>query len=199
MKIKQIHKIAGFSLILSISMPFAAYAAVDTENTTINALLGSAISMTTSGTVALNVTPTSGGSQTSASDTVTIATNNGNGFNLTLSDADTVTSLEKGGDTIPAHAGTQASPTALANDTWGYRVDGTGGFGSGPTSALNNASSSAQTFAGVPSSASPNTLKTTAITTSSDITTVWFSTKVTTVKPNGTYTDIVTYTATTNP
>jgi hypothetical protein len=180
-------------------VPIVSYAADDTEDTVINATIASTISLTTSGTVAIDVTPITGGSQSSAADTVTVSTNNSTGYALTLADADTNTALESGANTIAAHAGTQASPTALANNRWGYRIDGTGGFGSGPTTALDNASSSSQTFAGVPSSASPNTILTTSSTASGEATTVWFSVKTDTTKPSGVYTDTVTYTATTNP
>ena len=198
MKITKIKNLLTAIVVFGIITPIAVYAVTDSKTTTINAVIASTISMTTSGTVTLNITPTTAGSQSSASDTVTVATNNATGYVLTLSDADTVTNLAKGSDTITAHTGTQASPSALANNTWGYRVDSAGGFGAGPTTSLANVASSTQTFAGVPSSAAPNTLKTTASVASGDVTTVWYSTKVTTVKPNGTYSDVITYTATTN-
>lgn len=180
--------------------PVIASAAADTKNTTINAVVGSSISMTTSGTVTLNVTPTASGSMTSSSDTVSVSTNNGSGYNLTLADSDATTTLVSGGNSISADAGTQAAPSAsLTNNSWGYRVDGLGGFGAGPTSAESNIASSAYKWAGVPASGAANTLKTTAATASGDTTTVWYGVKVDTTKPNGTYSDIVTYTATTNP
>jgi hypothetical protein len=179
--------------------PLAGYAATDTDNTTINASIASVISMTTSGTVSISVTPTSSGAFSSASDTITINSNNSAGFALTLSDSNTNTDLVKGSDTILAVAGTQASPTSgMTNNRWGYRVDSIGGFGAGPTSAESNVANSSYSWAGVPSSASPNTIKTTAAVATNNTTTVWYGVKSDSTKPNGTYTDIVTYTATTN-
>lgn len=188
--------VAAFAVVLS---PVAASAASDTENTTINASVGSTISMTTSGTVSISVTPTGSGAMSSQSDTVSVSTNNAAGYVLTFSNNDTTTSLANGGNTIAADAGTQAVPSSsLTNNRWGYRVDGVGGFGAGATSAETNVASSAYSWAGVPSSASPNTLKTTSATASGDTTTVWYGLKADTTNPNGTYTDTVTYTATTN-
>lgn len=178
-------------------LPVGVFAATDSENTTINANIASVISMTTSSTVALNVTPVSGGSQTSASDTVSVSTNHSGGYNLTLADSDATTTLVNGGNTIAAHTGTQASPTVLANNSWGYRVDSIGGFSTGGA-VENNVTSSTITYAGVPATGAPNTIKTTASTASGDTTTVWYAVKVDTTKPNGTYSDTVTYTATTN-
>lgn len=179
--------------------PVVVSAASTTANTTVNANVGSTISMTTSGTVALAITPTSSGSATSASDSVSVSTNNATGYNLTLADADATTTLVNGANSIAASAGTQAAPVALANNTWGYRVDNVGGFGAGPTSAQTNVASLSGTWAGVPASGSGNQLKNTATTASGDLTTVWYGAKADTTKPNGTYADTVTYTATTNP
>lgn len=170
----------------------------DSGNTTINTTLNSVISMTTSGTVTLGVTPAGGARLSSGSDTVSVSTNNSTGFNLTLSNQDTTTTLVNGGNTIAAHAGTQASPTSLVANRWGYRVDGVGGFGAGPTSSETNAASSSYTWAGVPSSVSPNQLKNTNTTASNNTTTVWYVVMVDESVPNGTYSDTVTYTAVTN-
>lgn len=190
------------SLLLAVfavaTTPVLASAATDTENTTINATIGSTISITTSGTVALGITPDSDGQASSASDTVSVSTNNAGGYNLTLADSDATTTLANGGNSLSAHAGTQGTPTTLANNTWGYRVDSTGGFGAGPTSTQTNVDALSLTWAGVPASGSANTLKTTATTASNDTTTVWYGAKADTTKPNGVYTGTVTYTATTN-
>lgn len=181
-----------------LASPVIASAASNTANTTINATIASVISISTSGTVAIGVTPTGSGAATSNSDTVTVSTNNAAGYNLTLADSDTNTNLVNGGNNIAAHAGTWASPTTLANNSWGYRVDGAGSFGAGPTSAETNQANLTGSWAGVPSSASPQQLKTTSATASGDNTVVWYGVKVDTTKPNGLYTDQVTYTATTN-
>ncbi len=181
-----------------IMVPLAAHAATDTDTTTINAVIGSTISMTTSGTVNLNVTPVSGGAQTSAADTVTVATNNSTGYALTLANSDTTLTLVSGANTIAAHAGTQAASSVLANNTWGYHVDSVGDMGTGGA-AQSNVTTSAIKYAGVPSSAAPNTLKSTSTVTAGDVTSVYYGVKADTTKPSGTYTDTVTYTATTNP
>jgi hypothetical protein len=128
---------------------------------------------------------------------VTISTNKANGYNLQLADSDATTTLVSGANTIPAHAGTFAAPTALATNKWGYAVATAGGFDAS-YSAETNSGSSTTKWAGVPASGSPTTLKTTATTATNDTTTVWYGVKVDTTNPTGTYTDTVTYTATTN-
>ena len=181
-----------------IASPIIASAATQSSNTTINATVGSVISVSTGGTVAISLTPTAGGVVSSASDTVTVNTNNATGYTLTLADADATTSLASGGNTISAHTGTQASPTALASNRWGYRIVNVGGFGASAYSAETNNTSSSSTWAGVPATGAANTIKTTATTASGDTTTVWYGVKATSAQPSGTYSDTVTYTATTN-
>jgi hypothetical protein len=182
--------------------PIAASAATQSANTTINAVLGSTISITTSGTVTLNITPVSGGSQTSASDTVTVNTNNSTGYNLAVKDADANLNLVNGANNIAASSNTFATGGTLANNTWGWAVPtATTGIGSNgfdaSYSVINNAGSSATNWAGI--TASDQQFKNTSTTASNDTVTVWYSAKADTTKPNGTYTDTVTYTATTNP
>lgn len=190
--------IAVVSVFAVAISPIVASAATNNASTTVTATVDPTISISSSSTVGFNITPVSGGSQSSSSDTVTVDTNNQSGYTLTLADADATTTLVSGGNTIAAHAGTQAVPTVLANNSWGYRVDNVGGFGATTTTALTNVTSSSQTFAGVPASGAPNTLKTTATTASGDATTVWYSAKVDPTKPSGAYADSVTYTVTTN-
>lgn len=179
-------------------LPTFVHAATDSKNTTINANLSSVISVATTTTVNLNVIPVAGGAQTSAADTVTVSTNNSTGFTLTFANSDATTTLAKGADTIAAHTGTFAAPTVLANNTWGYRVDSVGGFATGGA-VQTNVTTSTITYAGVPASSSPHTIKTTATTAAGNTTTVWYAVKADTTKPNGTYADTVSYTATTNP
>lgn len=194
MKRKQL--VIGLAVLAVATTPVMASAV--TEDTVINATVGSTISMTTSGTVTLNITPDANGQSSSASDSVSVSTNNTGGYTLTLADSDATTTLANGGDSLTAHTGTQGTPTTLANNTWGYRVDSVGGFGAGPTSSETNVDTLSLTWAGVPASGSPVTLKTTAATASNDATTVWYGAKADTTKPNGTYTGTVLYTATTN-
>jgi hypothetical protein len=182
----------------TVLIPAASFAAVDTKSTTIDAVIASVISMTTSGTVTINITPTGVGSASSSSDTVSVSTNRAAGYNLKISDTDTTLTLQNGANTLAAASGTYAAPAALGNNTWGWRIDGAGTFGAGPTSAQTNQASLSGTWAAIPSSASPTTVKTTATTATNDTTTVWYGAMADTTKVDGTYTDSVTYTATTN-
>lgn len=190
----------GASIVLcSVLLPFSAYAATSsTGGTTVNATVASTISLSTNTAVSIGLTPTSGGVVSSGSDTVSVSTNNVNGYTLTLSDTDSNTSLVSGGNSIAAHVGSQAAPTALAANTWGYRVVGVGGFGAAAYTSETNNSSSNSIWAGVPVLNSANTIKTTNVTAASDVTTVYYGVKATTSKPSGTYVDTVTYTAITN-
>ena len=181
--------------------PVMASAAANSANTTINAVLGSTISITTSGTVTLNITPVSGGAQTSASDTVTVNTNNSTGYNLAIKDADATLTLTNGVNTIAASSNTFAAGAALANNTWGWAVaDTTTGIGANnfdtTYSVITNATSSSTAWTGI--TASDQVFKNTTGTATNDATTVWYSAKADTSKPSGTYADTVTYTATTN-
>ena len=195
MKTKRIF--ASLAALAVAVTPVAASAASQTSNTTINATVNEVISMTTSGTVALNLTPTAGGVVSSASDTVTVSTNRTTGYTLTLKNADTTTSLVSGSNTITAHNGTPAAPTALATGSWGFAVAGAP-FDASYSAETNNGSSATK-WAGVPSSSgTAATLKTTGATATNDTTTVWYAVKANSSQPNGIYTDTVTYTATTN-
>ena len=187
-------------LFLSVAFGSTAIVAASTANTTISSVISPVLSVfTTNGTVNANVTPTSGGAQTIASDTVTISTNDSSGYDLQLAESSGTTTLTSGSDTIPASSGTQTTPVVMAVNTWGYRVDTLGGFGSGPTSSQNSAAISGSIkFAGVPASGSPNTLKSTSGVATNDTTTVWYGVAANTSQASGTYTNTVTYTATTN-
>jgi Tol biopolymer transport system component len=170
----------------------------DSASTTISASLAATISISTSGTVNISVTPAGGPRMSSGSDTAVVSTNNSSGYTLTLSDQDASTQLANGGNTIVAHSGTFASPTALVASSWGFRVDGAGGFGSGPTSSESNVNSSGYSWAGVPGVSSPVTLKTTTSPAVSDPTTIWYGVLVDTSTPSGPYSDTVSYTAIVN-
>lgn len=177
------------------SFSLHAYAA----NTTVSSTIGSTLGVfTTSGTVALNATPTAGGVQTIAADTVTVSTNNSAGYTLQLAESTASAALVSGGNSIPATSGTFASPIAQTANTWGYRVDSLGTFGAGPTSPVSNAAIGSAKFAAVPATASPQTIKTTAATASNDTTSVYYGIAVNTATPSGTYTNVVTYTAVNN-
>jgi hypothetical protein len=154
--------------------------------------------VSSAGPVAINVTPTSSAVQSSASDTVTVNTNNASGYTLTLQTSTANRALTKGSDTIAAHTASASSPSALANNSWGFRVDGASGFGAGTTVAESNIATSAYTWAGVPANGSAATVKTSAGPASADATTVWYAMRADASKPSGTYTNTVLYTAVTN-
>ncbi len=187
--------VAGGILVFSPILSGAVFSA----NTTISSVISPIISLfTTSGTVNVDVLPTVVGAQTIATDTVTVSTNDISGYTLKLEDADANTSLVSGANNITATTGTQASPIALTSGKWGYRVDGAGGFGAGPTTPQASGSIVATTFAGVPVNGSPNTLKTTSTNSTNDTTSVFYSVVANATVLQGTYTDVVTYTALTN-
>ena len=191
--------LAGFVLgAIIIFVPITIVSAA-TASTTISSQVSSVIGLlTTNGTVNINAIPTSGGVQTIASDTVTVSTNDSAGFTLQLAETSGSSNLVSGGDTIAASSGTKASPIAALVNTWGYRVDGLGGFGAGPTSGASNAAIGGIKFAAVPATGSPDTLKTTSAAASNVTTTVWYGVAVDITQPSGTYTNSVTYTATAN-
>lgn len=193
-------KIAALLSVVLLVAGTTAVASAQTATSTISSVISPVISVfTTNGTVNVNVVPTASGAQTIASDTVTVSTNDSAGYTLQLAETGAPSALVSGGNSIPASAGSQAVPIVMANNTWGYRVDSVGGFGAGPTSGVSSvAVSGTIKFAAVPATASPNTLKTTATTASSDTTTVWYGVAATTAQPSGTYTNSVTYTVTAN-
>jgi len=201
MKIKRIIPAAAAAIV--IATPVIGSAASSNANTTINATINEVISISTSSTVTLSLTPTSGGVVSSGSDTVTVSTNRTTGYNLAVNDSDATTTLASGGNDLTAHTGTKTTPTALANGTWGVAVAtattgiGTNGFDASYSTETNNGSSTSK-WAGVPASGSPMMIKTTSSTASGDTTTVWYAAKADASQPNGTYTGTVTYTATTN-
>jgi hypothetical protein len=165
----------------------------------VSSSLGSVISLfTTSGTVNVNASPTGAGVQTISNDTVTISTNDPAGYTLQLAESTASSTLTSGSNTIAASTGTQTTPVAETANSWGYRVDGVGGFGAGPTSSQSNAAIGSIKFAAVPATGSPNTILTTAATASNNATSVWYGVAVNTTAPSGTYTNSVTYTATAN-
>ena len=122
----------------------------------------------------MEILPNATGTMTS---TVTVYTNNASGYTLTVADADTDTDLKNGTFSIPASATTTAG-------TAGWSIEG----GSLTKSAI--VASNA---------ASPLTVKaTTAKTSSGDATTMTYTVATDEDQATGTYTDTITYTATTN-
>ena len=156
------------------------------------------ITLGTSGSVAINVTPAAGATTCSVQkDGVTAITDSSTGYTVTMTNTDTITTLTSGGNIITAHSGSPAAPTALAANTGGYRVDGIAGFGAGPTSAVVNGSVPGFGFSGVPDSAgTPGLIRSTNTTDAASVSTdVWYGVCASSSLPSGSYIDGVTYTA----
>jgi hypothetical protein len=158
------------------------------------------ITLTSSGTVNVNVLPAAGTTCTIQSDAVGVTTDSSTGYTLTVNDNDTNNSLVNGASSITAISASQASPAVLSANRWGYRVDAIGGFGSGPTTASSNISPPGTTFAPVPpSNLTADTLATAAAAADPAVTTtVWYGVCADISIPAGTYSDSVVYTAVIN-
>lgn len=158
------------------------------------------ITLADSGLGSMAVIPSPTGACTVNSDTVSVTTDDTVGYNLTMTTSTTNNAMQNGGNSISASSGTAASPTTLAMNTWGYRVDGLSGFGSGPTSSESSGSVPGVSFAGVPAS---NQTATQVASSSSAAnpavnTTVWYGVCANATIPSGTYSATITYTAVTN-
>ena len=192
----QLQNIARFMAALAVvglvAAPVAASAATDSG--TVRANVSSVISVSSTSEVAIAITPDANGEEAVASDTVTVDSNDADGYDLTLSNQDTTLTMTGyksdnstlNGSTLAAASGTYGTPAALGNNAWGWRVDDLGTFGAGGT----------LTYAGVPSSASPQNIRSTTTTASAQVTTVKYAAKVDLSVPDGVYRDTVTYTAT---
>lgn len=156
--------------------PIAASAA--TSNTTVQATVASVISVSSTPTVGIAVTPTSSGAEATANDTITVDSNDADGYNLTLENDATLTMAGSQGGTLAKTAGTYGTPAALDTNAWGYRL---GAWTAG-------------TYAGVEDAA--QNIRSTTATAAGEVTTVTYGVKVSTAVPAGVYTDSVTYTAT---
>jgi hypothetical protein len=158
------------------------------------------ISVISNGTVNLNVTPALGGSCTIQSDLVSVLTDNSNGFTLTLANNSNDNALKYSVYSINATNGTFASPLALANNTWGYRVDGIGSFGAGPTTAQSNISPPSTVFAKtVANNQTHDTILSTSASANPAVqTTFWYGVCADTATASGSYGTTVIYTAIAN-
>lgn len=156
------------------------------------------ISLSTSGTVATNITPGSSPTCTVASDTLTVTTSSTTGYTLQLVDVDTSRQLTGGttGSTIPGLTATPASPTVLSPNTWGFRIDA-GAFGTGPTTAMNNSAIPSLTFAGIPIT-TPVAIASSGQPATPDTLHVWYGVCADNSTPADTYTDVVRYTVVVN-
>ncbi len=158
------------------------------------------ISLTSDGNISLNVIPASGGRCTIQSDSATVLTDDTDGYTLTLADSGTNTALVNGSASINATTGTIASPISLTANSWGYRVDGLGSFGNGPTTAQTNVSPGSVVFAGIePSDEVADTIASTSGAADPAVTTtVWYGACADTSIKSGAYTTQAIYTAVAN-
>lgn len=159
------------------------------------------ISLSSSETVSIDVTPSGAATScTIQSSSVSVGTASSTGYSLSLAGASETTALIDGDESIPATSGTLDTPAALTANTWGYRIDDIGDFGSGPTEAAANQPIPELTFAGVPSSTSPDPIVTVTTTpaTNPEVTTVWYGVCVNAETASGTYSSEVVYTAVLN-
>ena len=186
----------GVAALVVAFSPALASAATQSTNTTVTATIQSVISLAAGTAPSMTVTPTGSGTLTSTSQTVTVNSNNVLGYNLTVADSDATTTLVSGGNTIAASANTTASPAALAVNTWGFAVGGLGTFDASYSTETNSTTSTSK-WAGMPATGSPFNIRSTSATATNEVTTVWYAVEVDSTKPNGTYTNTVTYTATT--
>ncbi|MCE7936816.1 hypothetical protein DYH10_03450 [Candidatus Saccharibacteria bacterium CPR2] len=133
------------------------------------------ISLTTSGSITINLTPSTSGVLSTSTDTVTVTSSDVIGYKLYIKDKDANTNLVNGSFNIPASA--NGSPAALANDTWGYNTDGSSDFVGVTTSnvLLKDANGPF---------------------TSGDVTTVTYGVKATLATAAGQFTDTIQYTVT---
>ncbi len=200
MRIRRTQKLkvlGAVMLVTAITLsPVAASAFSANANTTINVNVSGVITLTTDGEVTFNLTPTASGVQSNGTDHVKVSTNVAAGYTLTLADADATTNLANGGNTFGASSANQTTPAALSSGEWGYAVAGLGGFDTTYTSETNKVGATSK-WAGVPATGSAATIASTTGTANNDETEVWYAAKANIGQAPGTYTDSVTYTATT--
>lgn len=197
-----------FAVVIAVGGVIIAPSLVDAQSTYGSGTYGTCeynscgITVGSSPSVTLNVTPAAGSTKCSvASNEVQVTTDSSTGYTLSMGDTDTNTALSNGGaGTIASTTGTSTTPATLSANKWGYRVDGIGGFGAGPTSAVSSSTVPVLKFAGLPSSsAAPNTIATKASAADPYVSTfVWYGLCVNSATLSGAYSDSVTYTAVVN-
>lgn len=159
------------------------------------------LTLTTSNNLSVNITPSTNGSCSINNDNVSVLTDDSTGYTVSVNASSSSNSLSNGSSNITSVSGSYDSPTTLGINQWGYRVDGVGGFGTGPTtqqSSINFPISS--TFAGVPSNSSNPTTIITSNTSANPAATykVWYGVCADTTLTSGTYSGTVVYTAVAN-
>ena len=167
------------------------------------------ISVSSDGVLSISLTPSTTGTCSTNYDTVSVLTDDSNGYTLSISNnSATTNALVNGSHTIGSTSGTASSPIVLGANQWGYRVDTStsgnyataGSFGSGPTTQLINANYPiGPTFAQTQLSGSYSTIATDSGASDPATTTkVWFGTCANTTVASGTYATTIVYTAIAN-
>lgn len=197
---KQLYRAAtAFAVVGFVASPLVAGAVTDT--TTVSALVGSTISISNNTpTVSLQLNPGGSAVESIGSDVVTVNTNNTGGYTLVIGASDASTNLVSGGNNIPTTAGQtllNSSATALDTNSWGYCVVGAGTSCDGSYTTGDDQAPGAS-FVSMKAQGNEDTVKTTGTTATNDTTTFYYGVNVDSSQPTGTYSDVVTYTATTN-
>lgn len=158
------------------------------------------ITLTDTGTPTLTVIPTPTGVCSVQSDTVSVLTDSTTGYSLTMTTSTTNNAMQGASTSLAASSGTSSTPTTLAVNTWGYRVDGLASFGTGPTTAQSSGSVPSVTFAGVPASnqSSTQVSYSTSPANPAQDTKVWYGVCANASIPVDTYSATVVYTAVIN-
>lgn len=158
------------------------------------------ITVTSSTTVSLPITPSASTVCSVNNDAVSVTTGATVGYTMTLSSSTAAVTLpgDTNGGTINPVAGTYAAPVALAANTWGYRIDSTGNFGAGPTTSETNVAVPSESYAPLAPIGSAQTIKSTSGAAEPDNTDVWYGVCVDSSIPADNYSRQVAYTASTN-
>lgn len=166
-------------------------------NTDINVNVSSVTSVSVNNLAEMQITPVAGANRVSTDDiTATVSTNNLKGYTLNISSKTADTNLVGPSQNIQAHNGTLAAPSNLGNNTWGYRVDRTGGFGDGPTMTETNVADSAFSWAGI--TTTPQVIRSKNAPITNDNLKIWFGAKVDSNYLSGTYVNTVLLTVVNN-
>lgn len=197
---KQLYRAASaFAIVGFVASPLVAGAVTDT--TTISASVGSTISISNNTpTVSLSLSPGGSAVESIGSDVVTVNTNNTGGYTLEIGDSDANTNLVSGGNSIATTTGETdfgaGTPTALSTNSWGYCIASTTACDGSYTTGDDQVPGAS--FVSMKASGSEDTVKVTGTTATNDTTTFYYGVTVNSSQPTGTYSDTITYTATTN-
>lgn len=162
------------------------------------------LTLTSSGTVSVNITPAASAKCTIQKDTVGVLTDSTTGYTLTFVDSNASNNFvgASSGTIISAVSGTRTSPVVLTANKWGYRIDDAGalgtGFGNSGTTASTNIAPPALLFAAVPTTGSHMLATSTGAANPTVNTSVWYGVCADASIPADTYSDAVTYTAVIN-